>query len=233
MIPNNQPLALNSKYILPIAMVYVTVMVAADVVAFKFAYFFGVAESGATIIFPLTYVLGDVTCEVYGWNTALKIVCLGLACEALFAILITLIIHLPSYGIGQFQNEYVDILGNILLFVFGGIIANSVAGVLNIFFISKWKVLIKGKAFWIRSILSTCISEFILNFIVVFIAFTPFLHFKTTMHVFVNTYVLEILYAILFVFPAQLLVSFLKNSEGIDAYDYGISYNPFNLLRGE
>lgn len=60
MIPNNTSLKLNSKFIVFLAMAYATISIAADVVAFKFTYFFGLVESGATILFPLTYMLGDV-----------------------------------------------------------------------------------------------------------------------------------------------------------------------------
>lgn len=230
MTHTNQPLKINSKFILMIAMFYVTVSVAADVVAFKFTNFFGFLESGATILFPLTYILGDVASEVYGWNTAMKIVWLGLICEALFALMVTSVIYIPSYGIGNFQSEYIDVLGKVWLFITGGIISNAVAGLLNVFFISKWKILMKGKIFWVRSIFSTCISEFILIILTVLIAFTPFIHLKATMHVFVDAYTLEILYAFIFVVPAQLFVKFLKTKEGIDAYDYGVSYNPFNFI---
>lgn len=227
---NTKPLKLNSRFILLIVMIYAVVGVAADVVAFKFAYFFGFVESGATILFPLTYVLGDVVAEVYGWNTAMRMVWLGLLCEAIFAIMITFTIHLPSYGIGEYQNEFTHILGNMWLFVVAGIISNAVAGLLNIFFISKLKIIAKGRIFWVRSIFSTCISEFILILITVLIAFVPFLHLKMTMHVFIDAYLLEIIYALIFVIPAQWLVRILKRAEGIDAYDYGISYNPFKFL---
>jgi len=227
---SNKPLKLNSRFILILAMLYTTVSLAADVVAFRFDGFFGLIESGATIIFPLTYIIGDVTCEVYGWNISMKIVWFGLLCEAIFSLLIMLVIHLSPAGIGEFQSEYGHVLGNIGLFVFAGIISNAIAGLLNIFFISKWKILMSGKAFWARSILATCISEFILILITVLIAFVPIIKFQMTMRVFVDAYFLEIIYAFIFVIPAQIIVFILKKKEGIDAYDYGISYNPFNFI---
>jgi uncharacterized integral membrane protein (TIGR00697 family) len=211
-------------------MLYTCASVAADVVAYKFVIFFSFVQCGATIIFPLTYILGDIICEVYGWNIAMKIVWLGLVCEAIFALLIYYVINLQPGGIGQYQNEYIHVLGNMWVFVFAGIISNLIAGLLNIYFISKWKIFLKGKVFWIRSIISTCISELILIFITVLIAFVPLLQFSVTMEIFYNAYILEIVYAILFVFPAQLLVNILKNQEGIDAYDYGVSYNPFKFV---
>ena len=159
-------------------MAYVTVSLAADIVAFKFASFFGFVESGATLIFPFTYILGDVMCEVYGWKITMRIVWLALVCEGLFALLISLIIHMPAYGIGEFQDQYINVLGSMWLFIVGGIVSNAVAGLLNIYFMSKWKILAQGKKFWLRSILSTCISEFILIIITVLIAFLPYIKFE-------------------------------------------------------
>ncbi|MFX7571015.1 VUT family protein, partial [Acinetobacter baumannii] len=95
--------------------------------------------------FPITYVLGDVISEVYGWGVAMRVVWFGLLSEAIFAVCIILVIHLPSYGIGHYQNEYNDILGNIWLFVIAGIIADSIAGLLNIYIISRYKVRWEGK----------------------------------------------------------------------------------------
>lgn len=229
----NKPLKIESKYIIFLAMLYITVSLAADVVAFKFENFFGFVESGATIIFPITYILGDVMCEVYGWNQTMKIVWLALLCEAVFALIITAVIHMPSYGIGDYQDQYVNVLGNMWLFVLGGVIANAIAGLLNIYFMSRWKILTKGKVFWLRSILATCISEFILIIVTIMIAFLPFIKLEMTMKVFYDAYFLEILYAFIFVFPAKILVDFLRKKENIDAFDYGVSYNPFKLFKDE
>ena len=227
----NTPIKLSSKFLLLIVMLYVTFSLAADVVAFRFTNLFGLVESGATILFPLTYVLGDVTAEIYGWNIGMKMVWGGLFCEGIFAILILVVINMPFFhGIGEYQAEYKDILGGLWLFVVAGIISNAIAGLLNVFFISKFKVLWSGRAFWVRSILSTCISEFILIFITVMIAFVPAIHFKATMHVFMDAYFLEIIYSIIFAIPAQYLVRLLTRVEHIDVYDYNVNYNPFKIL---
>ena len=96
MKPNNSSLQLNSKFILLLAMLYVTFSVAADIVAFKFVTILAAVESGATILFPLTYVIGDITCEVYGWQISMKIVWIGLLCELIFALLCAMVVYLPG-----------------------------------------------------------------------------------------------------------------------------------------
>ncbi len=62
------------------------------------------------------------------------------------------------------------------------------------------------------------------------IAFLPFINLEMTFKVFIDAYLLEIIYALLFVIPAKLLVNFLREKEKIDAYDYGVSYNPFKIF---
>lgn len=221
---------LNAKYILLLAMLYVAASTSADAVAYNFSSFFGFLESGATIIFPVTYILGDIISEVYGWKTAMKIVWLGLLSEAIFALLILLDLHLKPYTHNTIPlKEFEAVLGKTWLFVTGGIISNAIAGLLNVFFISKWKVRMAGKFFWLRSLVSTCISEFILIVLTIIIAFLPYYGFKFTGKVFIDAYILEMIYAILFVIPAQLIVWGLTRAESIDNYDYDISYNPFNF----
>lgn len=227
---SNKPLVINSKYIVFIAMLYTTVMLAADVVAFRFQNVYGLVASGATIIFPFTYILGDVICEVYGWKTTMRIVWLSLLCEGLFAIIITIVINMPTYGIGEYQDQYVNVLGNIWLFVLGGIVSNLVSGFLNIYCMSKSKIFADGQYFWLRSIAATCISEFVLIMITVLIAFLPLMNFAITMKVFQHAYILEVFYSCVFVIPAKILVDYLRNKEKIDAYDYGVSYNPFKIF---
>ena len=228
--PTNTPLKLHSKFILFIAMLYIAISTAADVVSFKFVNFFGLMESGANILFPLTYVLCDVTTEVYGWSVSMRIIWLGLLCEIIFVALVMLVIHIPSYGIGEYQDEYVHVLGNIWAFLSGAFIATATASLLNVYFISKWKIAVKGKLFWLRSIMSTCISELVMIGLTVFISFLPFFNIEIATHLLIDIYILEMIYAIIFVIPAQFLAKWLTKLEGIDAYDYGVSYNPFKFI---
>ena len=67
----------------------------ADVLAFKFSDIGGVVLSGATIVFPLTYLFGDIIAEVYGYETAKKLIWIALFSEFVFAIIIKSVINLP------------------------------------------------------------------------------------------------------------------------------------------
>lgn len=222
-----KPFEINSRYILPLMMVYLMATLAADAVAYKFVQFGPLVESGATFIFPLTYLLGDVVTEVYGYKIARKFIWLNLICELLFALLVVGVIHMKSPAFWQYQTAFDQSLGNVLRFVVSGIIANIVSDFLNVYLISKWKVLMKGKRFWLRSLGSTALSELFLVVIAGFFSFTGTIPLLQVAKVAGSAYILEIFYAILFVWPGWLIIFYLKKKEKLDIYDYQVNYNPF------
>lgn len=228
---DKSPLKLNSRFIIILSMLFLTASLAADVVAYKFT---GVSNifilSGATIVFPITYTLGDIIAEVYGYAAARRLIWYGLFCELIFALLIEGVIRLPSSSTPfPYQNEYKDIFAPLLRFVISGIVADLVSNFINIYIISKWKIFMKGKKFWLRSIGSTAIAELVMNIIICFMAFTGIGTFLDVLKITLSAYALEMFYASIFVVPAALLAALLKNREKIDAFDFKTNYNPFRL----
>ena len=226
---SNQPLKLNSLFILPIAMIYLTAMLAADAVAFKFVGVEGIALSGATVVFPFTYLFGDVIAEVYGYDTARRIIWLSLLCELCFALVIKGVITLPYPAFANYQEAFNLADGGMPRFVVGGIIGNIISSFLNIYLISKWKIMAKGRIFWLRSIVATALSELLITIFAVMIGFSSVISVWNQIRVIAWGYSLEIFYAVIFVWPAWGISAFLKNKEGIDSYDYGVNYNPFRF----
>jgi hypothetical protein len=142
---NTKPFEFNSKYLLPLMMLYLMATLAADVVANKFVTFGPLLESGATLIFPFTYLIGDVVTEVYGYQVARKFIWLNLTCEFIFAILVLLVINLDSPAYIPHQAEFKYSLGNMLRFVVSGVIANIISDFLNVYLVSRWKIFMKGR----------------------------------------------------------------------------------------
>jgi len=226
---STSPLKLNSKYLLVIIMAYFVAILSADVVAYKFVGFGNFVISGATIVFPLTYLFGDILTEVYGYSIARQIVWLSLIGELLFALIVKGVLLLPSAGFANYQQAFDLTEGSMYLFVMGGVVGNILSSFLNIYLISTWKILLKGRLFWIRSIISTAIAELLIIGVAVAIGFSNRLTFHQAFDVFAWAYVLEMIYACVFVWPAWWLSCVLKRAEGIDAYDYNVNYNPFKF----
>ncbi|MDF1655819.1 MAG: queuosine precursor transporter [Coxiellaceae bacterium] len=224
---------LNSKYLLALAVFYVVFCLSADVLAFRFTQFGPVVESGATLLFPLTYLISDIITEVYGYNVAKMLVWLILLSELLFALLLRLVNLAPNASFFHDAHAYNVVINPILHFVVAGIIANIASDFVNIYLISKWKISSKGKYFWLRSIGSTAISEFILVLVVVLLGFSSTLNWHNLIHIMLCAYGLELFYAVIFVWPGCIIAKFLKKSEGLDVYDYKINYNPFRFSTQE
>ena len=216
-----------SHYILVLGMVNITISLAADVVAYKLVNLGPALLPGAPLIFPLTYVIGDIVAEVYGYNTAKKIIWLTLVCELFFAIAIKLIIHLPSPIFWQQQHAFNEVIDPILRFVLAGILAVVSSSFINIYIVSKWKILMKGRHFWLRSLGSSAIGGFVLVLVTILVGFGGNVHWSKLSHMILSVYSIEVLYSLLGVWPASIVTGFLKLEERLDVYDVETNFNPF------
>lgn len=216
-----------SHYILILGMINITISLAADVVAYKLITLGPALLPGAPLIFPLTYIIGDIVAEVYGYTVAKKIIWVTLICELFFALSIKLIIHLPSPHFWQNQLAYNAVIDPILRFVLAGILAVVSSSFINIYIISKWKILMKGRHFWLRSLGSSAIGGFILVLVTILFGFTGHIHWSKLIYMVLSVYSVEVFYSLLGVWPASIITGFLKLEEQLDVYDTKTNFNPF------
>lgn len=226
------PKIMPYKFILFLAMLFVTIDLAAVSVAYKMVslnLLFAI-NSGATFIFPMTYALGDVITEVYGYNMARKLIWLSLFLQFVFASLVTIVIHLPNPAYWDGETAYFLVFGSVVKFVLAGTAANLVSNFMNVYIVSKLKIPFEGKLFWLRSLFSTVVSGFFLVTIVIAIGFSgKELNLAQSWIMFKSTYSLELLYALILVIPAALTTKYLKRIENVDVYDNDTNFNPFNF----
>ena len=190
------------------------------------------AVDGGTLLFPLTYVLGDLLTEVYGFKAARKVIWTGFALTAFSALVFFVLGLLPAEAAWEAEGSaaYKTILGGMTS---GGIVLASLAAFLcgeftNSVIHSKVKVIMKGRRLWIRTIGSSLIGELLDSAIFVGIAVLAGVFPKELfLSLVVTNYILKVLIEA-FVFPLTWLAARkLKQAEGIDTYDVGINYNIF------
>lgn len=216
-----------SHYILILGMINITISLAADVVAYKLITLGPTLLPGATLIFPLTYIIGDIVAEVYGYTVAKKIIWVTLICELFFAIAIQLIIRLPSPHFWEHQLAYHAVIDPILRFVLAGILGIVSSSFINIYIISKWKILMKGKHFWLRSLGSSAIGGLVLTVVTILFGFGGNIHWSKLLGMILSVYSMEVLYSLLGIWPASIITGFLKLEEQLDVYDTKTNFNPF------
>ena len=191
------------------------------------------AFDGGTLLFPVVYILGTILTEVYGFAATRRVIWTGFIALSLCALLFFFLGILPGDATWEAyagSAAYNAILGGMSS---GGIVAASLSAYLvgkffNSAVLSRLKVLMKGRAFWVRAIGSSVTGQLLDSFVFVFVAsLTGVFGWELFASLVLTNYLLKITIEVI-LFPLTLFaVRKLKKAEGIDTYDLGVKYNPF------
>ena len=209
-----------------IGIVFVTCLLLSNLIAGKmWAVTPDITLPAAVILFPLTYIIGDVFTEVYGFRKARLIIWAGFACS-FFAVLIYLItIALPHPGYWESQEAYATVMGTtprVAVASFAGYLFGEFS---NSMILSRLKVKTGGKKLWLRTITSTLIGEGFDSVIFIVISFWGTMENSVVLKMILFQYLFKVLYEVIFTPVTYAVVKFVKKKEGIDTFDEGIKYN--------
>ena len=227
------------RYLDLVMVLFVTILITSNVASSAKIVDWGVSLIGlrlafdaGTILFPISYIFGDVLTEVYGYRKSRRVIWAGFAALALTALVLWLVRIMPGEATWQQavgQEAYIGILGGISS---GGIVAASliaylVGELMNSIVLAKMKVATNGKWLWMRTIGSTLVGEGVDSVIFVLIACLvgvfPWSLFSTLV---VTNYIFKCLVEILMTPITYWVVSALKKAENEDFYDRGTRFNP-------
>lgn len=186
---------------------------------------------GGTLTSPFVFILDDIIAEIYGYKIAQSIVITGFTCQFIFALICQLILMAPSPSIFMEQHAYAHILGSSLLRItLSGCVAYITANLINSYIITQWKIILKGRKFWLRSVASSTISEALYSFIAILMMELNSIRLGAVLKVVMVSFLIKIFYSILFAGPANLLVNLIKKRTGIDVYDFPQKFTPFQYV---
>jgi len=217
------------NYITLLAMLYVTTTLTSVVLAYRTIAIGPFIIPGGTVIFPLAYFLGDVVAEVYGYKFSRQLIWFSVISNFAFASVIMIVIHLPAPTYLISANTYKQVLNHTLRFVCSGTTGCIISSFVNIYIISKSKIYLHGKYFWLRSTIATAFGELTLTTIVALLTFTGIVPGTTIFTIIVSAFTFKIIYGLIAVWPATILASFLKRTENTDVYDFNTNFSPFSL----
>lgn len=187
-----------------------------------------IALPAAVIIFPISYILNDCLTEVWGYRRALLAIWIAFAMNFFVVVLGQVAVWLPSapFWDGGPHFDYMFMMAPRV--AFASLLAFLAGSTLNSLVLSKMKVATKGRNFGWRAILSSLCGELLDSLIFMPIAFfgTPLKDLGKMMLFQVS---FKVLYEIVILPVTSAVCRKVKASEGIDAYDKGISYNPFRI----
>ncbi len=193
------------------------------------------AFDGGTLLFPISYIFGDILTEVYGYKRSRRIIWAGFGAALLMAGTFWVIGKMPGESAWQTyagQNAYDAILGGVAS---GGIVLASLTAYFagefsNSVILAKMKVITAGRFLWMRTIGSTLVGEGVDTVIFILTAtlfgvFPP----EIVLSLIVANYIFKVSIEVLFTPATYAIVNFLKSSEHEDYYDRNTDFNPFSL----
>src|SRR5436309_12494583 len=161
-----------SFWFLGIACLFVTCLIVSNIVAVKLAVIFGLILPAAVVIFPVSYILGDVLTEVYGYARARQVIWLGFGCNLIAVVVIQVALALPPAPFwAPNQAAYETILGFTPRLLVASFIAYLVGEFANSAVLARMKVVTRGRYLWTRTIGSTLVGEGLDSAVFITIAF--------------------------------------------------------------
>lgn len=186
--------------------------------------------TAAGLPFPFALMLLDIVAEVYGYKNARMLIWLGFFSLLLFAFTCNFLIHLPSPNGISNDSSFFDVFKNTNRAAITWVLAGFFADFINAYVITKWKILLKGRYFWLRSVGATVIGQTIYSLInVVILLSASYNSPPGFIHVMFVIFIYKMSMIALLAVPGTFLANFLKRVEKTDVYDYKTNFNPFKL----
>ena len=188
----------------------------------------GLTPFGAGILFfPVSYVIGDVLTEVYGYSRARRCIWAGFAAMLFMAFMAAVVVALPPDAGWSGQGAYEQVFGQVPRIVLASILAFWAGEFANSYVLARMKVWTQGRHLWTRTIGSTVIGQGIDSLIFYPLAFFGVWETETLLKVLIIQWGLKVAWEALLTPLTYAAVGWLKRREGIDVFDRGTDFTPF------
>jgi queuosine precursor transporter len=215
-----------SGFFVIIVAVFITCLITANVIAVKLVDVFGMVMPAGVLVFPLSYIAGDVLTEVYGYRQARRVIWLGFLCNAIAVCAIVLGQSLPAASFWDGQSDYERILGQTPRLLMASFLAYLLGEFANSFVLAKLKIATAGRWLWMRTIGSTVIGEGLDSIVFILIAFSGTIPTGALAGAVMTQWLAKTGYEVIATPVTYLVVRFLKKQEQVDVFDHETRFNP-------
>lgn len=218
-----------SHWFIIVVALFVTCLITANIIAVKLISVFGLVLPAAIIIFPISYILGDVLTEVYGYRQARRVIWLGFSCNLILVVAVWLGQLLPGASFWDGQAAYERILGYTPRILGASFVAYLVGEFSNSFVLAKMKIATNGRWLWTRTIGSTLVGQGLDSLVFITLAFGGTIPLSALASAISTQWLAKSIYEAAVTPVTYKVVNFLKRQEGVDVYDYDTQFSPFAL----
>jgi queuosine precursor transporter len=215
------------KYLDALITLFVTVLLVSNIIAPKFFAIGPLRVSSAQMLFPITYIFGDVFTEVYGYAASRRAIWYGFFAAFILVVLSYIAVIIPPAPEFKDQQAFNTVFRPVGRIVFASLLAYWCGEFANSFTMAKLKLVTRGRYLWTRTIGSTVVGQAVDTTVVMFAAFYGSRPTGIILQLIVSGYVIKVLYETLMTPATYWVVNFLKRTEGVDTFDYETNFNPF------
>jgi uncharacterized integral membrane protein (TIGR00697 family) len=209
---------------------FVTLLLCANVIgASKLTTVGGITFGAGILFFPLSYVLGDVLTEVYGYARARRVVWAGFAAGGFASLMSFVIVAMPPEAGWENQAAYETVFGQVPRIVFASLAAFWVGEFANAYVMAKMKIWTKGKHLWSRTIGSTIVGQSFDSLIFYPLAFLGIWETSSVLMVMGTNFAFKVLWEVFLTPVTYKVVAVLKKAENVDIFDNDTDFTPFTL----
>lgn len=212
-----------------IVALFVVSLVTANIIAVKLVAVSGQVVPAGIVVFPISYICGDVLTEVYGYRRARLVIWLGFGCNLIAVVAIWIAQELPPAAFWDGQAAYERILGFAPRLLGASFLAYLVGEFANALVLARLKIATRGRWLWLRTIGSTLVGEGLDTAIFVTLAFSGAIPTSGLLTAIRTQWLAKTLYETAATPLTYAVVAFLKRREGLDTYDHATRFNPFRL----
>ncbi len=195
--------------------------------ASKLATLGGYTFGAGILFFPLSYVLGDVLTEVYGYANARRCVWAGFAALIFMAFMSFVVVAMPPADGWGGQAAYESVFGSTWRIVAASVLAFWAGEFVNSFVLARMKILTGGKHLWSRTIGSTVFGQAVDSAIFYPVAFLGTWSNEQVLTVMVTNWLLKVTWEVVLTPVTYAVVGWFKSREGVDVFDEGTDFSPF------
>jgi uncharacterized integral membrane protein (TIGR00697 family) len=215
------------RYLDHLIHVFVVVLLISNLVGPKIVAVGPFRISGAQLLFPITYIFGDIFTEVYGYAASRRAIWTGFFASALLSIMGLITVALPPAPDWPNQEAFATVFNFVPRMVIASLLAYWAGEFSNAFVMAKLKLLTRGRHLWVRTIGSTAVGQAVDTTVVMIVAFGGSLSVSLIATLIVSGYLGKVLYEAAATPLTYAVVNFLKRKEGVDVFDYATNFNPF------
>ena len=206
---------------------FIVVLLVSNLVGPKICQIGPLQVSGAQLLFPVTYICGDIFTEVYGYAASRRAIWMGFFGMGLLTVMGEIAVELPPSPGWPDQQAFATVFGLVPRFAIASLIAYWAGEFVNSYTMARLKLVTRGRFLWTRTIGSTVSGQLVDTVVLVLVAFWGVRTPSQMLVMIASSYAFKVAYETLATPITYIIVLWLKRVEGVDTFDKGTNFSPF------